>query len=262
MREREAWEEKIKNVLALECGGVTPSRDLKDRIDREILESQKEAGNMKRFSMKKLVIGVAAGCLLVSGGVFAAGHVVSLSSHSYLWDAYRSYGDIDKAQTELGYPVDTVEAFSNDYRFDKMFVDDVNGTDEDGNVIYTYKALNISYDKSGEPSMWLDVSKPVEQPRIRKGEAEAVRQAEGITLYYDTTTYKFVPPSYELTEEDQANLERDDFTISYGTDEVKVQQASNVRWEKDGVFYNLSGFDLNLSADEMLDMAEEIIGTK
>ena len=62
MREREAWEEKIKNALALECGGVTPSRDLKDRIDRQILESQKEAGNMKKFSMKKLVIGVAA-CL-------------------------------------------------------------------------------------------------------------------------------------------------------------------------------------------------------
>ena len=75
MREREAWEEKIKNALALECGGVTPSRDLKDRIDRQILESQKEAGNMKKFSMKKLVIGVAAGCLLVSGGVFAAGRV-------------------------------------------------------------------------------------------------------------------------------------------------------------------------------------------
>lgn len=84
MREQEAWEEKIKNVLDLECDGVTASRDLKDRIDRQILESQKEAGNKKKFSMKKLVIGVAAGCLLISGGVFATGHAVSLSTHSFL----------------------------------------------------------------------------------------------------------------------------------------------------------------------------------
>lgn len=261
MREKEAWEEKIKNALALECGSITPSRDLKDRIDREILESQKEAGNMKRFSMKKLVIGVAAGCLLLSGGVFAAGRVVSLSSHSYLGDAYKSYGDMDKAQAKLGYPADTVEEFANGYRFDKMFVDDVNGTDEDGNVIYTFKDLQISYKKSGEQAVWLSAAKPVEQ-QVRKGAPEATRQVEGITLYYDETTYKFVPPSYELTEEDQANLERDDFTISYGTDEVEVQKSSNVTWEKDGVFYNLSGFDLNLSSDEMFDMAEEIIGTK
>lgn len=261
MREKEAWEEKIKNALALECGSITPSRDLKDRIDREILESQKEAGNMKRFSMKKLVIGVAAGCLLLSGGVFAAGRVVSLSSHSYLWDAYKSYGDMDKAQAKLGYPADTVEEFANGYRFDKMFVDDVNGTDADGNVIYTFKDLSISYEKSGEPSVWLDVKKPVE-PQKRKGEPEAARQVEGITLYYDTITYKFVPPSYELTEEDQANLERDNFTISYGSDEVKVQQNSSVTWEKEGVHYNLSGFDLNLSSDEMFDMAEEIMGTR
>lgn len=216
---------------------------------------------MKRFSMKKLVIGVAAGCLLISGGVFAAGRVVSLSSHSYLGDAYKSYGDMDKAQAELGYSADTVEEFSNGYRFDQMFVNDVNGTDADGNVIYTFKDLSISYEKSGEPSVWLDVKKPVE-PQKRKGEPEAARQVEGITLYYDTITYKFVPPSYELTEEDQANLERDNFTISYGSDEVKVQQNSSVTWEKEGVHYNLSGFDLNLSSDEMFDMAEEIMGTR
>lgn len=261
MREREAWEEKIKNVLALECDGVTASRDLKDRIDREILESQKEAGNMKKFSMKKLVIGVAAGCLLLSGGVFAAGRVVSLSSHSYKGDAYKSYSEMEKAQAELGYAADTVEAFSNGYRFDEMYVDDVNGTDADGNAVYSYKNLQISYEKSGEPTVWLDAGKPVE-PVVRMGKTESTRQVNGITLYYDTVTYKFVPPNYELTEEDRANLERDNFTISYGSSEVEVQQSSNVIWEKDGVYYNLSGFDLNLNADEMFDMAEEVMGTK
>lgn len=261
MKRREDWEEKIKDVLTLECDGITASRALKDRIDVKVLESEKEAGNMRHLSVKKLVIGVAVGCLLVSGGVFAAGRAVSLSSHSLLTDAYRSYGDMEKAQSKLGYSVDTVEEFSNGYRFDLMFVDDVNGTDENGNVVYTYKNLNIAYKKGAEPSVWLNVAKPVEA-HVRKGEPKATRQVEGITLYYDTTTYKFVPPNYELTDEDQANLERDDFTISYGTDKVEVQQNSAVTWEKDGVFYDLMGFDLNLDAEAMLDMAEEIMGTK
>lgn len=216
---------------------------------------------MKKLSMKRLAIGVAVGCLLVSGGAFAAGRVVSLTSHSYKTDACRNYGDMDNMQAKLGYAADTVEKFSNGYCFEKMSVDDVNGNDADGNVIYTYKDLNISYEKSGEPTVWLDVAKPVESS-VRRGNPEATRQAGGVTLYYDTTTCKFVPPNYELTDEDKANLEKDNFTISYGTDEVEVQTASDVIWEKDGVKYHLMGFDLNLGADEMFDMAEEIMGTK
>ncbi len=261
MRQREDWEEKIKNVLALECDGVTASRDLKDRIDERILESQKEAGHMKKLSMKKLVIGVAIGCLLVSGGAFAAGRVVSLTSHTYKLDVCKNYGDMEKMEAELGYAVDSVEKFSNGYCFEKMSVDDVNGNDADGNTIYTYKDLNIIYEKSGEPTVWLDVAKPVETP-VRKGAPEATRQVGEITLYYDATTYKFVPSNYKLTDEDQANLEKDNFTISYGTAEVEIQTASDVTWEKDGVKYHLMGFDLNIGADDMFDMAEEIMGTR
>lgn len=261
MRQREDWEEKIKNVLALECDGVTASRDLKDRIDERILESQKEAGHMKKLSMKKLVIGVAIGCLLVSGGAFAAGRVVSLTSHTYKLDVCKNYGDMEKMEAELGYAVDSVEKFSNGYCFEKMSVDDVNGNDADGNTIYTYKDLNIIYEKSGEPTVWLDVAKPVEMP-VRKGAPEATRQVGEITLYYDATTYKFVPSNYKLTDEDQANLEKDNFTISYGTAEVEIQTASDVTWEKDGVKYHLMGFDLNIGADDMFDMAEEIMGTR
>lgn len=260
MRQEFDMEKDLKKAFALECEGLTVSQDLKARIDERILMGQKEA-DMKHLSMKKIVIGVAVGCLLLSGGVFAAGRVVSLSSHHWLTDAYRSYGDMGKAQAELGYSADSVEEFSNGYRFDQMFVDDVNGTDADGNVVYTYKNLNIAYEKKGEQPVWLDAGKPVEPP-VRTGEPEATRQADGVTIYYDTTTYKFVPPNYELSDEDKANLEKDDFTISYGSSEVQVQKASDVTWEKDGVHYHLMGFDLNLGAEEMLDMAEEIMGTK
>lgn len=253
------FEQTIKSALETECQDITASRSLKERIDDEILNSQKEAGTMKHLSVKKLVIGVAAACLLVGGGAFASGHAVSFSNGISVWDNYKSYDDMDKAQEKLGYPVDCVETFSNGYQFSEMSVDDVDAWDEDGNKAYTYKDMSIYYEKAGEPDMYLTIHKPVEAIE-REKTPDATRGCGDVTLYYDEYTYKFVPLSYELTEEDKANDERDDYNISYGSDEVEIKQSKGVTWKKDGIFYNLAGFDLNLSADEMFDMAEQIIG--
>lgn len=261
MNHRNDWEEKIKDVLTLECDGLTASQDLKDRIDEQILGSRKEAGNMKKFSAKKLIIGVAVGCLLVSGGALAAGRVVSLHSHSSMANASRSYSDMGKQQQKLGYTVDTVENFSNGYLFDSVVVGEAQGDDQDGNKVYTYKFLHVSYQKNGEPSVSLYIQKPVET-QVRTKAPNATRDCGDITLYYNSFTYKFVPPDYELTAEDKANQERDDYYISYGSSEVEIKRNDIVEWEKNGINYQLLGFGLNLSADEMFDMAEEVMGTK
>lgn len=262
MNHRNDWEEKIKDMLTLECDGLTASQDLKDRIDEQILGSRKEAWNMKKFSTKKLIIGVAVGCLLVSGVTLAAGqHAVSLSSRAYLTDASRSYSDMEKQQQKLGYTADTVENFSNGYRFDSMIVGDSQGEDQDGSKIYTYKFLRVNYQKDGEPSVSLYIQKPVET-QARAKAPNAARDCGGITLHYDTFTYKFVPMDYELTAEDKANQEKDNYAISYGSSEVEIQRNAVVEWEKNGIVYQLLGFDLNLSADDMFDMAEEVMGTK
>ena len=260
MRQEYDLENKLKEALAQECEDITASRDLKERIDAEILERQKEA-DMKHFSVKKLIIGVAAGCFLISGGVFAAGHAVTLSTHSYLGDRYKSFSDLDKAEAKLGYQVDAVETFENGYRFKSMSVTDVQGEDESGNAVYTFKSMDIHYGRGGDPSISVYIEKPVET-QVRKQEPQAVRQVGDITVYYDTQIYKFVPPNYELTEEDKAKQESGELAISYGSDKVQVQTCHNVTWYKDGIFYNILGFDVNISAEEMLDMAEEIIGTK
>lgn len=93
-------------------------------------------------------------------------------------------------------------------------------------------------------------------------QTEKTRVCGDITLYYDSTTYKFVPADYELTQEDKVNQEKENYCISYGSDQVEIQKAVVVDWMKNGIRYQLIGFDLNVSADEMFDMAEEIMGTK
>lgn len=261
MKKKDSWEEKIKDALTLECDGMTASRALKDRIDEKIVESEKEAGNMRQLSMKKLVIAVAAGCLLVSGGVFATGRAVSLTSHHDHRDDIREYGELSEVERQLGYTVDAVEEFANGYRFDHMELDDVKGKDGEGNEVYAFKSLDIVYKKSGENRVNLVIEKPVEAS-VKNESPDAVRVCGDITVYYDTVTNKQVPPDYVLTEEDKAREAEGDFYISVGTQEVEIHQNQTVTWDKEGVHYLLLGFDLNLSAEDMLDMAEEIIENK
>lgn len=261
MERKEAWEENIKDALVLECDCVTASRALKDRIDEKILESEREAGIMKRVFVKRLVIGVAVGCLLMSGGVFAAGHVVSQIAHHDHRDDIRDYGELAKVEKQFGYTVDAVEEFTNGYRFDHMGLGEVEGMDEGGNEVYSFRSLDICYTKNGENSILLYVEKPVETP-VRSKTPDETRVCGDVTLYYDTLTNKRVPPDYVLTEEDKAGEARGDFYISVGSQEVEIHQNQTVTWDKDGVHYQLLGFDLSLNAEEMLDMAEEIIGTK
>lgn len=260
MNRKDNWEDRIKDVLTLECDGLTASQDLKDRIDEKILTSQ-EAGNMKHLSAKKWIVGVVVGCLLISGGVFAAGRVVSVSSHSDWRDGCRSYSEMGQQEKKLGYAVDSVEQFANGYQFNKAVVGEQEGKDQDKNQVYSAKFMSIEYARDAEPTVSLYIEKPsVTLARLKP--AEATRVCGDITLYYDSATYKFVPPDYELTAEDKANQEKDNYCISYGSDEVEVQKSSVVEWKKDGIQYQLIGFDLNLTADEMFDMAEEVMGTK
>ncbi len=258
MQRRFDFEQDIKEALERKCDGLTASQSLKMRIDEEILTRQKEAGKMGHLRIKKTAVVIAAACLLVGGTAFATGRATYLEGHSYNTDAITDYAGMPKAEKELGYPVDSVEQFANGYRFSSVGVHDTAGKDESGDTVYTYKDMMINYDKEGENGIYLAISRPVETEMGRDYVDERV--CGDITLYYDENTYKSVPPDYQMTEEDKANEAKGHFWLAYGSREVTVEKATGVTWMKDGVRYELAGFDLGLSADEMFDMAEEVLG--
>lgn len=268
------YEEKIKMALEMQCGNISASDTLKQKIDREIrrqgkivpmtlsteqevsMKKQSEQGR-KHFSTKKFMIGVAAACLLISGGVFAGKTTGYISGYE---KAY-TYAELDKAEEKLGFSPDVLETFSNGYHFEEMWVGDTHAVDENQETVYTFPELSVNYMRDGVSDISLYVDK-----RPEKGEQDKVPdltdQCGDIVLRYDVYTYKFVPVGYELTEEDQANLERDDYYISEGSDEVEYAQMTHVTWEKDGMYYDLLGSDTALSGEEMFAMAKELIGAE
>ena len=311
------FDNRIEAALNKGCDGISASEDLKRRIDETIREQQ-EGNDMKHISVKKLCVGVAAACLLVSGVTVFAGRTDFFVSGSATEPEYMDYRDMEKAQKELGYGVDSVEQFANGYAFEGVSVESITACSEENGKMYSIPSMDVRYRKDGkEIDLNINEMAGTAMSGILSREPDATRTCGDITLRYDEYTNKIVPDGYELTEEDKINEQRDNYNIIYmsatvkadaedgtgadgqtASDEVKrgsyyvsedgtdvsvtvkgsaeneswadwaengepcIQQTKIISWERDGKFYNLSGNDLDLDADELFDMAEEILAVR
>ena len=210
--------------------------------------------NRKHFSIKKMIIVIAVIGLLGSTACLAAGKITSLVGGS---DGERctDFAKLDSMVDKLGYEVKAIESFQNGFTFENMNIGNTTGMDDDGNAVASYKELWVDYTKENE-RLNLIICKPLpEEARTAKQTGEY----KGITISYYIDTYKFVPEDYELTEEDKENEKKDDYYISYGSDEVTLNQISYVNWTDNGIHYSIMGSDTSLTAEDMIQMAEEII---
>ena len=316
MRAEEDFGSRIRTALQKECSDISASEGLKSRID-EVISKKQEENSMKHMSAKKMCIGVAPACLLISGITVFAGGASYFVSSSGFEPQYTDYQDMLKAEQKLGYAVDSVEQFANGYVFDGVSVESIDAYTEETGKTYSVPMIDVRYRKEGKV---IDLSANKKAENVVDGmtskEPDAVRTCGDITLRCDEYTDKMVPDSYELTEEDKINEQRDDYNIIYksvtvvqedgtmseqtvaggkdaetmgaeeikqgsyivsqdgtvtatiddtqdyvitGADDICIRQRLVVSWEKDGIAYYLSGSDLGMSAEEMLDMAEEIL---
>ena len=240
---------------------IEASDSLRQRIDFQVENRLKEERRMKHMNMKKVVIGVAAACLVLGTIAVAGSGVVSITGHSSSIPDYTKYEDMAKAEAEIGYTVDAVESFGNGFHFKDIHIAEETLQDESGQVLGEEKSIKIKYSR-GKEEVTVSVRKilPGENAEILMGsDFDKTIRADGVTAGYSCDTYKAVPPDYELTEEDRKNMESGHFQLAYGTDEVEISKSYYTGWIKDGMVYSIHGFDLSMGADEMLGMAQEII---
>lgn len=252
----------IKNALKNTGMRIEASENLKQRIDFQIAgRSLKEERRMKGMSIKKVVLGVAAACVMVGTAAAAGSGIVSYIGHGSAIPDYTKFEDMGKAEAEIGYSVDSVESFSNGFRLDGIYIREEELQDESGQTLGKRKGLHASYSKGREEiNVYCSKLLPVESGNVlEKGEYDKTSEADDITMGYRNNTYKAVPPDYEPTEEDEKAMESGHLQIGYGSDRIEISQFSSVIWVKDGIQYEILGFDVSLSADEMFHMAQEIM---
>lgn len=88
---------------------------------------------------------------------------------------------------------------------------------------------------------------------------EVIANIDGIDIYSDSYTNKFVPGDYELTEEDKAAQESGELVFSFGADDIKICEVKNVLWSVSDIHYTLTQIDGELSPEDLAEMAKEAI---
>ena len=144
-------EEKLNMILKDALSPVAPDERMNQRLKHEL-----EGKNMKKFSMKKVVICVAACCFLLGTVSIASSGIISYTtSHSWAFEE-RNFSKLKKMETKAGFSVKALELFQNGYQFSDMTIDYNVDHDENGNVIREYKGIDFSYKKQGKDKIFIN----------------------------------------------------------------------------------------------------------
>lgn len=261
-------EAKISAALKYTAADIEPSPEAEERFAAGLAKARAQkvgralaADNhfVIRLS-KKMVFALCILFCMTAGTSFAAGRIAGWSGHNLPWTETQCFADVKKdLLPQLEFEPNIVEAFANGYTFDRGGLGVNQAMDENHvSVGKIYTDLQLRYTRPGTAGrLNLYVSNAPEERDNTDYKAE--RQIGDMTMYYSQDVYRFVPPDYQMTEEDIALEESGAVTFSYGSIEVEENVFSGVVWRQDGVRYHLFGFDLPLSADELFDMAMEVV---
>ena len=257
MQGRHIEEERIKNALYADAYSYDPPADLKQRIDVQIARQKKEVIYMKKMSVKKVAIVAAALCVLTGTVCMAGGKIASYVGGTRLGSQTSDFSDIGKLTKKLDMTVNAPEAFNNGYAFADAHIADFNALDENDVKVGEESELDITYEKDGKHLNYIVKKGATVLSDAELARAEVIEQG-GETYYYLLDEYLFLPVDEEPTAEEIAAQDAGTLNISYGSDEREEQTGYCLWWNVDGQSYALMGFDLDLSAQEMTDMAAQI----
>lgn len=207
-------------------------------------------------SKKKISLIAVAATLALGITVFAAGGIVStwFSSSSSTPD-YKSLPTAEQVTKDIGYEPVLIDTFENGYAFKNGSIVKNNLADENGNSIEKFKSVSFDYEKDGDIVVFAQDKFNSEM----KLQGEVIKTVKDTDIYYYSYTNKSVPAEYKLTDDDKKAKESGELVFSYGAEKVEIKNVQSVTWIKDGTQYQLLQIDGKLSADELSDMAEEVI---
>ena len=254
-------EEYIESMRRLEFSDETKGKMIGNLTK---ISTPGNGGVMKKGIQAGKAVIIAAACVMIFGVTAAAAGIASVVvSHNRLGSRTDDFGKLSELEEKVGLNVTAVDSFSNGYIFDHMEIQDSTEQDENGNDLESYSGIDLQYVKEGSPEVWINMDPArMYDESYEADKAQEMREFNGVKLYYSRDEYLFLPVSGEdqVTEEERKREEEDPhFYISYGSDEREIKHPSFVTFVMDDVMYCMLSFDTNMTSEEMLDMAEEII---
>lgn len=258
--DRRTFDVLIKQTLRDRAEEASMPETRKNQIYQAIADCRKEEKRMKFSARKKLAVAAAVMCLCGTMVAMAAGKIAYYSSgHSVDDPEFASYEDLDRAEELAGFPVKAVERFDNGYEFSAGYLINVDASDENHQVVDTFPEVSIEY-KKGDERITLDV----EQVRPEWEESTTGNPVKipygDFTMTYREDHYKFVPPDYQLTEEDQKAMDSGELYLSYGSQEVEYTDFHFLEWTDGEIRYLLlCNGEAAPGQEELVKMGQQVI---
>ena len=219
---------------------------------------EKENQTMKNKKRAFYIFLAAALICLMSITAYAA---ELLNIHSYFSGSskiYDEYSDIGHALAQVGLQAEIPEGFSNGFRFQRAKVQAYDALDENDEQLLTMQELYVYYRNEQGQEVTLVACVNLEGlPKDERAPASSKTVGEAELEYYQDV-YRFVPEDYQPSEAEKEWSNQPGHYISYGSEEVREQIASFLRWTQKDVCYSIMDWN-TVEPDVLFAMAEEMI---
>lgn len=222
------------------------------RIDSS--ETERKLNHMK--SKKRMFLISAAAMLLLGITAFAAsGIVTTWYAHSSSTPDYTSLPKEEQVVKDIGYKPVLIDTFENGYKFYEGSIVENALADETGKTTEKFKSVMFRYKKDGDEVLF---SQEKFNSQVEEKD-DIIKTVGDVDIRYNSYMNKIVPSNYKMTEEDKMAEANGELVFSWGSDEVTVSEVQGVSWSKDGQHFSLTQIDGKLSAEELVEMAEETL---
>lgn len=235
--------------------------DTPEGFHNSVNSALKEISEREEIKMSKSVFTkkvVVAAAIVAAFGVTAVAAMKAniIESHTDLRSAVSDIEEIQQMSDDEKLDVKYPDEFTNGYKFDKGYESNNTAVDDEGNVIREYKSFSLDYVKDGKTiSLFAEPNADItELP-----EGYNTVDVNGIEVYTIEAVFKFVPPDYEMTEQDKEDEASGKYVFSYGTDDVEIQTMRQVMWKDGNVMFSLLDSEGTTDMDELVSMAEDVI---
>ena len=237
--------------------------EISEKSRGRILEKSKTVsyrkGNGHMKSKKKFAIIAVAATFILGITAFAVNNKITLMySTSSAIPEYTELPRVQQVIDDVGYAGDMIEEFPNGYSFDEGSVRK-NAIKSDSDTIEEFKSLSLWYVK-GANKVILSIDKYSSDMQNEDNGAKLLSRNGDIDIYEHSFINKIVPEGYVKSEEELAAEERGELYFAQdGEDHIVETNIKSVSWTKGDIRYNLMQMDGELSTDELVVMANELI---
>ena len=169
------------------------------------------------------------------------------------------FSDMDKVMDKAGFQMDVKESFSSGFTFEKAYVEDTRGLDENDREVLKYREVQVNYRNADGVQLCLFAHPDMEELTDSESPVAQTAQIGGVTVSYHLDHYKVVPPDYQLSEAEKQWEAIPGNYISYGSDAEGETDVCFACWEKDGLRYTIMDSGAKVSPQVLFAMAKELM---